>query len=737
MSTAAGGRAKGTRDLLYEIGTEEIPASYLAPALAVLRQHVTRRLTEERLDHQAVESFATPRRFTIIVSGLAERQRDLERTALGPAVSVAFDPEGRPTAAARGFARGQGVTVEALERAATEKGEYVLARVRRPGLPAIEVLPAVLVEATRAMSFPRSMHWTSGDIRFARPVRWLLALLGEDVLPVTLDGLSAARETWGLRFHRPGPYAVRDADDYLRVLAKNGVVLDTAERERVIRTGLETAAREAGGRAVEDSELLQEVACLVERPAVVRGSFDPAFLALPREVIVMAMRAHQRYFAVEEAGGAGASAAGASGAGASAAEASSAPALKPSFLCVVNGPAGAGGLDLERVRGGHERVLRSRLEDARFYWQRDVARGVEGRQDELAQVVWQEGLGNLADKSRRLAELAALVVRGWDAALEPVVRRAALLAKVDQVSEMVRDGKEFTALEGVIGGEYAHAAGEAREVCAAIAEQYLPRGADDRLPGSLAGAALAVADKLDHVVGAFVAGKTPTGSEDPFAVRRAANGFLRIVVETDRHLSLAVLIERALGLFAPFLAGRPAEEVREEILEFFRQRIDAFLAERGIRYDLADATVHGAMDDPVDVRHRAEALAAYSTSPDFAPLVIGYKRVANILRGPEAVAIPALAPESLTEPAERELHAAASAAAGRIREHAARRRYHEALAELLALRQPIDRFFDDVMVMVEDPVERGRRLALLAEVRDLFTGTWDLSRVVVEGERGK
>ncbi len=712
-----------SRDLIYEIGVEEIPASYLIPALNVLGRHLARRLEEERLDNGTIESYATPRRFTVIVRGIAERQRDLERSALGPAVSVAFDAAGRPTAAAKGFARGQGVEVEALERTATEKGEYVLARVRRPGRPAVEVLPDVLAEATRAMTFPRTMHWTSGDLRFARPIRWLVALLGKDVLPVAVDGITAGRETRGLRFHRPGPWKLASAGDYLRVIGESGIILDAAEREKVIASQLAAAVAEVGGRVVEDPDLLTEVACLVESPTVVRGSFDAGFLAMPRDVVTMAMRAHQRYFAVEE--------------GQRSAEKQRAGALKNVFLCLANGPAASGGLDLERVRKGHERVLRARLADARFYWERDVARGVEGREGELGQVVWQEGLGTLADKTRRLGELALEVARGWDPAIEPVVRRAAALAKVDQVSEMVRDGKEFTALEGVIGAEYARAAGEAREVCTAIAEQYLPRGAEDRLPGSLAGAALGVADKLDHVVGAFVAGRSPSGSEDPFAVRRAANGLLRVVVETDRHVSLTSLIDRALALLAPFLVGRRPDEVREEILEFFGQRIDAFLAERGIRYDLADATVHGSMDDPADVRHRAEALAAYSTSPDFVPLVIGYKRVANILRGPEAKSIPRLDPSSLSEPAERHLHEAAAAVSGRIREQAAGRRYREALAELLGLRSAIDRFFDDVMVMVDDAGVRGRRLALLAEVRELFTGTWDLSRVVVEGEKGR
>ncbi len=708
-----------SRDLLYEIGVEEIPASYSEPALAALADTVAAKLADERLDFAAIERHATPRRFVLIVRGLAERQRDLERVALGPAVSVAFDAQGQPTNAARGFARGQGVAVEALERATTEKGEYVAARIRRPGLPAGEVVPPILLAATRAMPFPRTMRWTSSDLRFARPIRWLVALHGADVLPLELDGVRAGNETPGIRFHRSGPFPVAGADDYLRVLAENGVTLDAAERRRQIEAALAAAAAAAGGRLVPDPDLLDEVAYLVAWPSVLTGSFDPRFLALPRDVVTTAMRAHQRYFAVEaDAGG---------------------NRLMNHFLCVVNGPlGGADGLDLDRVRGGHERVLRARLEDARFYWERDSARGVDGREGELAQVVWQEGLGTLADKSRRLAALAATIARAWDPALEPVVARAALLSKVDQVSDMVRDGKEFTGLQGRIGAEYARVAGEPDPVCAAIAEQYLPRGADDRLPLTLAGSILATADKLDHVVGAFVAGKIPSGSEDPFAVRRAANGILRNLVEADRHVSLEALLARALELFQPFFGGRDAAAVKGDLADFFAQRLDQFLADRGIRYDLADATVAGSLDDPADVRHRAEALAAYSTSPDFAPLVVGYKRVANILRGPAggtAPAIPPLDPATLTEPAERGLHDAATAARGRIAEHRRARRFADALAELLALRAPIDRFFDDVMVMVEDPAVRGRRLALLALVRELFTGTWDLSRVVVEGEK--
>jgi glycyl-tRNA synthetase beta chain len=706
-----------TKDLLYEIGVEEIPASYIEPALAALADAVAAKLADERLECTAIERHATPRRFVVIVRGLAARQRDLERVALGPAVSVAFDAAGQPTNAARGFARGQGVPVEALERTTTEKGEYVAARVKRPGLPAHEVVPPILVAATRAMPFPRTMRWTSSDLRFARPIRWLVALHGSDVLPVELDGVRAGNETPGIRFHRSGPFPVRDADDYLRVLAENGVTLDAAARRSAIEAALAQAAAAAGGRVVPDPDLLAEVSYLVAWPSVLSGSFDPKFLALPRDVVTTAMRAHQRYFAVEAAG----------------------ERLRNHFLCVVNGPlGGADGLDTARVRGGHERVLRARLEDARFYWERDSARGVDGREGELAQVVWQEGLGTLADKSRRLEVLAGMIARAWDPALEPVVARAALLSKVDQVSEMVRDGKEFTGLQGRIGAEYARVAGESDPVCAAIAEQYLPRGADDRLPATLAGSILAIADKLDHVVGAFVAGKIPSGSEDPFAVRRAANGILRNLVEADRHVSLEALLARALELFAPFLGARDPEEVRAGLAGFFAQRLDQFLADRGIRYDLADATVAGSLDDPTDVRHRAEALAAYSTSPDFAPLVVGYKRVANILRGPagaQAPVIPPLDPATLTEPAERGLHDAAAAAGGRIADLRQARRFADALAELLALRAPIDRFFDDVMVMVDDPAVRGRRLALLALVRELFTGTWDLSRVVVEGER--
>jgi glycyl-tRNA synthetase beta chain len=574
------------------------------------------------------------------------------------------------------------------------------------------------------MPFPRTMRWTPSDLRFARPIRWLVALLGEDVLPVALDGIQAGRETRGTRFHRPGPFAVRHASEYLRLISENGVTLDPAARAQAIAKALTAAARDAGGAVVDDPDLLTEVANLVEWPGVITGSFDQDFLALPRDVVTTAMRAHQRYFAVEPAGAAAAAAT------------NGGRKLLPRFLCVVNGPlGGVSGLDPERVRGGHERVLRARLADARFYWDRDSARGVDGREPELAGVVWQEGLGSLADKTHRLAEMARVIVAGWDPALAPIVERAARLAKVDQVSEMVRDGKEFTGLQGRIGAEYARVAGEESAVCAAIADQYLPRGAEDALPATLAGSVLATADKLDHVVGAFVAGKIPSGSEDPFAVRRAANGLLRILVEADRHVSLEALIARAIELFRPYLGERDPAAVGAELREFFAQRIDAFLADRGIRYDLADATVHGSMDDPADVRRRAEALAEYSASPDFAPLVIGYKRVANILRQAENVQVPPLDAKALAEPAERELHAAAAAAAGKIAEHRDARRFGDALAELLALRKPIDRFFDDVMVMVDDEAVKNRRLALLAEVRGLFTGTWDLSRVVVEGAK--
>ena len=692
--------------LLFEIGTEAIPAGYLAPALEEMRSRAAAGLAALRLEPASVVTRGTPMRLVLEVDGLPDRQPDVERTVHGPRVEAAFR-DGQPTRAAEGFARKNGVAVEDLQREETDKGTVVVARVHEAGRPAVEVLSGFLGELTADIPWPKTMRWSADGFLFPRPIRWITALLDDAPLSVTIAGIAGGCATRGHRLIGPGPHEVPAADDLEEVLRENGVILDPADRRAAIERGLRAEAERLGGGLVEDEGLLDEVVFLVEHPRVLSGSFDEAFLAIPREVTVTAMRSHQRYFAAEREDG----------------------SLLPNFLVVADGD----WKDPSDVIAGNERVLRARLADARFYWDVDLRTGLDGLAAALGSVVWLEGLGSVRDKAERVAHLVDALGAGWRgdawaAEREPALR-AARLAKADLASEMIKDGKEFTGLQGVIGARYGEALGEPAAVTAAIAEQYLPKGADDPLPATFPGTLLALADRLDTLVGVWAAGFVPTGSQDPYALRRAANGVVRILLEQDRSLSLRDIVSRAV---AGLPAGAARSALPDEVLAFLRDRIAYFLREEGIPYDVVDAVLVADADDPVDARARARALQAVRGAADLEPLVIGFKRAANILKGVDTAALPD--PGSVdwaaAEPAERTLHEAAAGARDAIAKSADP---GAVLRELLTLRGPIDGFFDGVMVMADDPAVRDRRLALLAEVRALFDDVCDLSRIVIEG----
>lgn len=709
-----------TRDLLFEIGVEELPAGYVPPALEQLERGVRAGLQELRLGFDDVVTYGTPRRLAVFVADVSERQRDHEEEAMGPAAKVAFDAEGRPTKALLGFCAGKGVDASAVRRVETAKGEYVAVTVKHVGKPAAEVLPGLLGTLAPKLQFPKTLRWDAGDYRFGRPVRWLVALLGDHVLPVQAFGLAAGRASFGHRFLHPGAVEIPSPRRYVETLKGVYVLADQRTRRLAVDEQIAKTAAKRNGRVVADEELADINNFLVEWPTAMDGAFDAHYLDLPREVIVTALREHQRFFAIEKSDG----------------------ALLPGFITVRNGD--EQGLAL--VRKGNEDVLVARLEDAKFYWETDLKHPPAATVEKLSGVVWMEGLGSLREKAARLESLAGWLADRLAPGAKADVVRAALLCKTDLLGEMIGSGKEYASLEGVMGGHYARRAGEPEAVAAAIAEHYHPRGAGDELPATEAGSLLALADKLDHVAGAFVAGKSPSGSEDPYGVRRAANGAVRIVVEQGRALDLRAA---AMEITRPFFAADPDlphAEIMKKLGEFLRSRVDAALEERGVPYDSREAALEARIRmggatrpgwcDAADALVRARALEAFRGDPRFAPLVILDKRVANILRAATETLPASLDRGRLGEPAERGLLAALDAARARTEPLWERQAYAEIIPALLEMESAIHGFFDQVLVNVEDAAVRLNRLRLLSEVRELFVRGWDLSKVVVEGEKG-
>jgi glycyl-tRNA synthetase beta chain len=696
--------------LALEIGTEAVPAGYLPPALDALAAGARQGLGQLRLEVGDIRIRGTAQRLVLELVGLASRQSDLERVVQGPRVEAAYR-DGVPTPAAEGFARKNGLSPADLEVVATGKGDFVQVRVHEEGRPAAAVLPDLLTRLVGELAWPKTMVWNETLYRFPRPIRWVLCLLDGDVLPLEVAGLRTGRITRGHRLLGPGWHEVKEAGKLDDVLREAGIVLDPARRRETIRKGLAEAARTLGGAVVSDDGLLEEVCFLTEHPRVFPGSFDRAFLELPREVVVTAMRSHQRYFAVEDTNG----------------------RLLPHFLVVCDGH----WEDPSLVVAGNERVLRARLADARFYWQVDLKRGLDALTESLGQVVWLESLGSMRDKVERVTALVDWLGRTWHGeswtGLRDDALRAARISKADLASEMIKDGKEFTGLQGTIGARYAEAGGESAIVSGALIEQYLPRGAGDPVPASTVGEALAVADRLDTIAGCWAAGFVPSGSQDPYGLRRAGNGIVRILLEKKIHASLPEAVERAV-------AGLPEAVHRDDLVggirAFFEERLAHFLREHGIPYDVADAVLAADAEDPLDVLTRARALEHIRAEEDLERLVVGFKRAANILKGIDVETLPDPAGLDWKEamPAERDLHEVT----GRVEEGLdaawATKDYPAMLELLLGLRGPIDVFFDDVLVMAEDPAERDRRLALLARARGLFHHVFDPARIVIEGE---
>jgi glycyl-tRNA synthetase beta chain len=712
-------------DFLLEIGCEEIPVAYIEPALAQLAEGLSAYLAAERLEHGPLERFATARRLALLVPALALAQADRDEELTGPPVAAAFK-DGQPTPAALGFARSQGVALEALHTLETPRGSYLALKRRVPGRPAAELLAAGLPGLILGLRFPKTMTWGDGSLRFARPIRWLVALLDEEVLPLVLGSLRAGRASAGRRQSAVASISIPRAGDYADCLRAAGVEPEPPRRRLQLLAAARAAAAAAGGRLVEDEELADTVNYLSEWPVALAGGFAPALLSLPRAVVTTAMKSHQRYFSVEDAAG----------------------ALAPTFIVILNGERP----DPAELRRGNERVLAARLADARFYWEEDRRTGLAGLRQRLETVLWIEGFGSLAERSERLRVLAGRLA----AALpdRPLDREgldwAARHCKADLASEMIKDGKEFTKLQGLMGREYALAEGLPAARAALLYEHVLPRQAGDVLPASLEGTLLALADRLDAIVGLWLAGFAPTGSKDPYALRRQAVACLRLLLENSLPLCLGELLDAALAGYPSAKAG----ELRPLLLDFLLGRFEGLMEEAGVAPDIFDAVVDSGETRVLDLRARALALNDLRGDAAFERLVMGARRVGNILAKEQVTLSTERSSADLetwargqsplpygfdtgrmVEAAERELQAAVAAAAPELLEAVTERRYGDAYRRLAGLSVPIDAFFDGVMVNAGDRALRDNRLALLRNLAQLFLHVANFSRVVLEGER--
>ena len=718
-------------DFLLEIGTEEIPARMIASAQEELGRRVNDLLNRERLAASGeIACVDTPRRLSVLARGIPAAQPDVTEQITGPAVSIAFR-DGQPTPAAHAFAKKAGVEVTQLERVTTIKGEYLSAKVTKKGRAAAEILAELLPKEIASIYWPKSMYWRKPNERFVRPVRWLVAMLDDNVVPLEFDGIRAGRASRGHRILSPGEVAIlRAGSEYVETL-RAAKVLARADREQQIRKALDAAARTIpGARWREDKPLLDTVVNLTEWPSAILGSFDPEFLELPEEVLVTVMRDHQKYFALEDADG----------------------KLLPHFLAVLNTDGDPAGL----IRHGNERVLRARFNDARFFWQTDQKHPLRERLSWLKNVTFQKDLGSYYEKTMRVQRLCSWVTENLKQAgvqVRPgVVHKAACLAKTDLTTELV---KEFTELQGIVGGLYARVQVLDRDmphatrqlIAQTIYDQYKPESAEDSVPRSVEGAVLSICDKADTIAGMFALGLQPTGSKDPFALRRQANGIVKTIAEHKLPLLIDLLFTWAREAYQgsqaekKFVEGaaHAGEDFYCLISDFFRERLEFHLREAcGLSYDVVNAVLAvGFAGDIVDAVARAQAVAAVRGSADFDSISVAFKRIKNILRqaneNGKRIASEVDSGE-FREPAEKTLGTQIPEIAQVVDKLRQERNYSQALSEISRIRPAVDAFFDKVMVMVEDERLRANRLALLQTLLKEFSTIADFSEIVTEGK---
>lgn len=712
--------------LLFEIGTEEIPAKFMPGILKQLKELAAAKMQELRIPFEDITVYGTPRRMAFIAGGVAETQADVVVEAKGPSVKIAY-VSGAPSKAAQGFARGQGVDVKDL----VVRDNYVYAVKHLAGQPVVELLPGLLMDILTSLSFPKTMRWADYEFRFVRPIRWMVALFGDQIIPVEICGVKSGKFSMGHRFMQQslkaaaesqgllsaafskvgnkvysalagvkGAVEIPSAGDYKKVMYDNFVMVDQDERRALILQQIKDLAAQNGGEAEINEDLLEEVNYLVEWPTALCGKFEEKFLSLPKECIITPMREHQRYFPVLDEDG----------------------NLLNKFITVRNG----GSEHLDIVTHGNERVLRARLSDAEFFFNEDRATKLEDRLEKLKTVSFQEGLGNMYDKSERLVKMAEMLRFAINTPVdEEELRRCALLCKTDLVTGMVI---EFTELQGVMGREYALLDGEKPEVATGIFEHYLPRFAGDALPATTIGRIVGIGDKLDNICATFSRGLAPTGSQDPYALRRQALGVINILLDANYHISLAKIIAGTLYL----LDIKPEEtgKLVPQIMEFFKQRLRNLLMEQGIRYDVIDAVFADKRnDDVVDLAARCKALAAYVEAGNAEPLVQVSVRVSNLCKKIEKEV--AISGALFKDESENKLHEVVAAVSKEIIPEIVLYDYAAVLKAGEKVIEPVNTFFDNVMVMDEDENVKNNRLAMLEEVRGIVNAVGDLSLLVL------
>lgn len=687
------------KNVLFEIGVEEIPARFMAGSLRELKAAAEKSLKEARLTFAQVRTMGTPRRLTLFIDGLAEKQADFKEEVKGPAAKAAFDGEGKPTKALLGFLRSKGLTVDDIVLKEMKGGSYVFATVAEAGKDSMEVLPELLVNVVLGLKFPKPMRWSDHELRFIRPIHWLVALFGEEVIPLEIVGVKSGRVSRSHRFYGSGEITVKGPETYVDQLRENIVMVDPDERKAVIREQIAAIEKEKGVFVEKDEELLEEVVFLLEYPTALLGSFEEKYLRLPKEVVITPMKEHQRYFPVTDGEG----------------------NLLPHFVTVRNGLP----RHLDIVTAGNEKVLKARLADAEFFYEEDLKVDLSANVERLKPIVFHITMGTLYEKVQRMVALAAYLAEklGADAAK---AQRGAYLAKADLVSNMVY---EFPELQGIMGEYYSVAQGEDQVVGQSIRESYLPRFAGDDLPETLPGAVVSLADKIDSIVGFFSMDLEPSGSQDPYALRRQAMGVTQIILRSELKLHFGEVIDVAYDLIdSSCETKKTKEETKARVYAFMAQRLENVMSENGLAYDTVNAVLTKTPDDFCLLHRKGEALAAFRGDEDFEPLMAGFTRVHNLAKNAEDSVF---AENLLTAPAEKELVAAYKAFRDKVEDALAKDDFEKAFTAIAALRGPIDAFLTDIMVMCEDEVLRKSRLALLKSIRDEMLKAADFTAIVM------
>lgn len=671
-----------TFSLLLEIGTEEIPARFLPGAIQGLKENAAIFLKETYIDFSEIQTYATPRRLSLIATGLPGMQEARVKEIFGPPKKLAFDKDGRPTKAAIGFAQSQGVSVESLTIKSKDKGEYVVAVIEEKGIPVKDLLPEVFKRLVLSIRFPKTMRWGNGSMRFARPIHWLLALFGNDVVHFEIDGIKSSNMTRGHRFLSPGSFKVEGISTYKDSLKNKSVILDHDERKQIILDGIRRLSGQAGGMPVEDEELIETVNFLVEYPVPVLCSFLKDYLKLPKELLITVMKDHQKYFAIEDNEG----------------------KLTNNFIVISN----TKGDNAETVRIGAERVIKARFEDARFYFEEDTRKPLHERIEDLKKVTFHDRLGSLYEKTKRIASIAEFFAERLLPSEKDKLSRAAWLSKTDLITGNVR---EFPELQGIMGKYYAIHDREDSEVAKALEEQYLPVHSGGKLPQTEIGALLSIADKIDNIATFFSIGLIPTGSEDPFALRRQALGIIAIILDKGYDISIKDLIDKALENLSN---TKDFAEAKKNILQFFEQRFEPVFSDQGYSTDLIYSILPLSLDLQLkDIQERLNALQKFKELAEYDNFLLAIKRVNNIIPKAEILE---LKTELLIEESEKKLKESLDSVRSGLTELLQGRKYYDAIQLLSSLNDPINQFFDRVLVMDKRDEIKQNRLALLKEI---------------------